>query len=225
MADDLGQEQRDCFELKAAPKLSAALLVQHRGLPALLTMHFLVMLGFNFFYVTFPVFAVGVLRWSLPDTGLFFAVMGLLMVVVQGPVFGRVARRVEERTLVVGGSVMLAASFWLFDSQTTLVIYLAVALMALGNGVMWPSVLSLLSKTAGDSYQGSIQGLAGSLGAVASVAGLVLGGMLYANLGPKVLWVSAAVSLTVGLVGATRLGRPGAPPGSVPQRVLSPNRS
>ena len=213
-----GQEQRDCFELKTAPKLTAAFLFRHRGLPALLTMHFLVMLGFNFFYVTFPVFAVGMLRWSLFDTGLFFAVMGLLMVVVQGPVFGRVARRVDERTLVVSGSVMLAASFWLFDSQTTLIIYLAVVLMALGNGVMWPSVLSLLSKSAGDTYQGAIQGLAGSLGAVASVAGLVLGGMLYATLGPKVFWVSAVVSLTVGLVGATRLARQGTLPAPVLHR-------
>ena len=213
-----GQEQRDCFELKTVPKLTAAFLFRHRGLPALLTMHFLVMLGFNFFYVTFPVFAVGMLRWSLFDTGLFFAVMGLLMVVVQGPVFGRVARRVDERTLVVSGSVMLAASFWLFDSQTTLIIYLAVVLMALGNGVMWPSVLSLLSKSAGDTYQGAIQGLAGSLGAVASVAGLVLGGMLYATLGPKVFWVSAVVSLTVGLVGATRLARQGTLPAPVLHR-------
>ena len=198
-----GQEQRDCFETRGAPKLSAAQLVRQRGLPALLTMHFLVMLSFNFFYVTFPIFAVGVLGWSLPGTGTFFAVMGLLMVVVQGPVYGWVARRVGEPWLIVGGSVILATSFWLFDSRTTVAIYGAVLLMAVGNGVMWPSVQALLSKVAGETYQGAVQGLAGSLGAVASVAGLVLGGLLHATLGPRVFWVSAAVTLAVSLVGVT----------------------
>ena len=198
-----GQEQRDCFEMRAAPKLGITQLVRQRGLPVLLTMHFLVMLSFNFFYVTFPIFAVGVLGWSLPATGTFFAVMGLLMVVVQGPVFGWVARRVREPLLIVGGSAILATSFWLFDSRTTVAIYGAVVLMAVGNGVMWPSVLALLSKVAGETYQGAVQGLAGSLGAVASVAGLVLGGLLYATLGPRVFWVSAAVILAVSLVGVT----------------------
>ena len=76
--------------------------------------------------------------------------------------------------------------------------------MAVGNGLMWPSVLALLSKVAGETYQGAVQGLAGSLGAVASVAGLVLGGLLYATLGPRVFWVSASVILAVSLVGVTQ---------------------
>jgi MFS family permease len=75
--------------------------------------------------------------------------------------------------------------------------------MADGNGVMWPSVLSLLSRAAGTIHQGAVQGVAGSLGAVASVTGLILGGMLFATLGPKVFWVSAAVTFTVALVGVT----------------------
>ena len=75
--------------------------------------------------------------------------------------------------------------------------------MAVGNGVMWPSVLAVLSKVAGKTYQGAVQGLAGSLGAAASVAGLVVGGLLYASIGPQVFRVSAAAILAVALVGAT----------------------
>ena len=201
-----GQEQRDCFEIKEAAPLTLAWIRSRGGLPTLLTTYFLVMLAFNFYYVTFPVFAVGELGWSITDTGIFFAVMGLLMVVVQGPFYRWVTRRVSERTLVVTGSFVLATSFWMFDSRATAVIYLALALMALGNGVMWPSVLSLLSRAAGSSHQGAVQGIAGSLGAVASIAGLVLGGILFATLGSGVFWVSAAVSLTVGVVAMAKQG-------------------
>ena len=165
--------------------------------------YFLVMLAFNFFYVTFPVFAVGVLGWSIRDTGLFFAVMGLLMVVVQGPFYRWITSRVPERVLVITGSFALVIGFWLFDSRTAPFIYVSLGLMAVGNGVMWPSVLSLVSRAAGTIYQGAVQGVAGRLGVVASVTGLILGGMLFATLGPKVFWVSAAVTFTVALVGVT----------------------
>ena len=202
-----GQEQRDCIELEDAPPLTWGWTRQQSGLLALLSMYFLVMLAFNFYYVTFPVFATGTLGWSIGDTGVFFAVMGLLMVAVQGPFYRWVTRRVSERALVVAGSVVLAAGFWLFDTRSVGQIYVAVVLMAVGNGIMWPSVLSLLSKAAGRVYQGAVQGLAGSLGASASIAGLLAGGLLYATLGARVFWVSALVSLLVGALGGLRAFR------------------
>ncbi len=208
-----GQEQRDCIEMKDAPPLTFAWLRAQPGLGLLLAMYFLVMLAFNFYYVTFPVFAVESLGWSIRDTGGFFAVMGLLMVVVQGPFYRWVTSRVSERKLVVIGSIVLAVGFWLFDASTTFTIYAAVVLLAIGNGVMWPSILSLLSKAAGSVYQGAVQGLAGSLGAVASIIGLLAGGLLFASLGPRVFWVSAAVTLVVGFVGTANLRRsPQSPP-------------
>ncbi len=196
-----GQEQRDCFDLKAAPRLGWRGLSALPGVPTLLAVYLLVMLGFNVFYVTFPVYAVQGLGWSLPDTGIFFAVMGALMVLVQGPLLGWISRRVGERTLLVAGGTVLALGFWLFDARSTETIYLAVALLALGNGVMWPSILSLLADAAGSIHQGAVQGLAGSLGAVASIVGLVGGGLLFAALGPVVFWISAAVILISALLG------------------------
>lgn len=205
-----GQEQRDCIELKDAPPLTLAWLYAQPGLGALLAMYFLVMLAFNVYYVAFPVFAVSVLGWSIRDTGVFFAVMGLLMVAVQGPFYRWVTRRVAEPLLVFTGSLVLAFGFWLFDAHTVLGVYVAVVLLAVGNGVMWPSILSLLSKAAGSVYQGAVQGLAGSLGAVASITGLLAGGLMFETLGPRVFWVSAVVTLVVGVVGvveALSLGR------------------
>jgi MFS family permease len=48
--------------------------------------------------------------------------------------------------------------------------------------------------------QGAVQGLASSTGAVASIAGLLLGGALYQSLGNRVFLVAAIlVALTCGL--------------------------
>lgn len=194
-----GQEQRDCFEVSEASAVTVTWIRSQPGLVALMTMHFLVMLAFNFYYVTFPVHAVGTLSWTISETGTFFAVMGLLMVVVQGPVYKRVTRWASGPALVVTGAALLALGFWMFDTSRSPIIYGAVVLLAVGNGIMWPSVLSLLSQAAGRTHQGAVQGLAGSLGAVASITGLLLGGALYGSIGSRVFWVSAGVTLVVAL--------------------------
>jgi len=205
-----GQEHRDCVQLEGEQPAVGELLGR-RNLRVLFVMHFLVMLGFNFFYVAFPVHAVEGLGWSLTSTGTFFAVMGLAMVVVQGPVLSRLSRRVREPTLIVAGSLGLALGFLLFDTADTLVVYAGVGLIALGNGIMWPSVLALMSKIAGDRYQGAVQGLAGSLGAVASVAGLIVGGALYSGFGARVFWLSATIVAIVAVAGLAIRRGPDAP--------------
>ena len=73
---------------------------------------------------------------------------------------------------------------------------------------MWPSVLSLLSRAAGTAHQGAVQGLTGSLGATASICGLLLGGVLYDAIGPHVFRVSALVTVAVGLVALPLRRRP-----------------
>ena len=65
--------------------------------------------------------------------------------------------------------------------------------MAVGNGLMWPSLLAILSRMTDSSAQGAVQGLASSTGAVASIAGLLLGGALYHSLGDRVFLLSAAL--------------------------------
>ena len=192
-----GQEQRSCFEMKGAPKLSLKQMLSLPSIFLLLAIHFLVMLGFNFFYVSFPVHAVQSLEWSVTDTGIFFAIMGLLMTVVQGPVLKRVSRKISDATLVTLGSFALAAGFGCFSATKLIMAYVGVALMALGNGLMWPSVMSLISKAAGQQYQGTVQGFAGSSGAVASILGLILGGLLYGVLEGLIFLVAAGVILPV----------------------------
>ena len=74
-------------------------------------------------------------------------------------------------------------------------------LLALGNGVMWPSLLSVLAKAADRNVQGAVQGLAGSVAAVASILGLLAGGMLYRFMASDVFVISAALTLLTFMLG------------------------
>jgi len=75
--------------------------------------------------------------------------------------------------------------------------YLATGFFALGDGFMWPSFLSLLSKIIGEGYQGTMQGLACSFGGLASIIGLIIGGLLYEMLSGETFLISGLVICVV----------------------------
>ncbi|MDH3689520.1 MAG: MFS transporter, partial [Gammaproteobacteria bacterium] len=192
-----GQEHKECFRIEGTKETSLKEILSLECIPALLAIYFMVMLGFSFFYIAFPIYAVKGLAWSVSQAGVFFAILSLLMVVVQGPILARASKKWTDRTLVIWGSLVLSLGFALLMSSTQAVIYMAAALIALGNGLMWPSVMSTLSKRAGETYQGAVQGFASSVGAVASIVGLVTAGLLYNLLGARVFIASAIIIFIV----------------------------
>jgi MFS family permease len=158
------------------------------------------MLGFSFFYIGFPVHAIEELRWTVADTGAFFAYLSLVMVLVQGPLLARASKKFSDAALAFVGTLILTIGFISLFWSSIPVIYLAATLIALGNGLMWPSVMAMLSNAAGDMHQGAVQGAAGSIGAIASIVGLIAGGLLYNWLGSWVFVLAALVILPVSIV-------------------------
>ena len=57
--------------------------------------------------------------------------------------------------------------------------------------------MSILSNRAGTVYQGTVQGVANSFASLASIIGLMMGGLLYAALGATTFLISAVVIFTV----------------------------
>lgn len=195
----MGHEPKDCFEGAGAARKPLAAMLRLPGIPRLLGINFLVFLAFNLFYVAFPMYVVQRLAWSLAETGVFFAVLSLLMVVVQGPILARAARHWSARALVTGGSLILALSFLFLQAAHAVWLYVGAGALALGNGLMWPSLLALLSEAAGDA-QGAAQGLAGTGSALASIVGLLAGGVLFQKMGTRVFVLATAVTLLVTIV-------------------------
>lgn len=190
-----GQEIRDCH--RAAQEGSRARdALRQPGVPFLLSLNFLILLSFNFFYTAFPVHAVQNLRWTVVETGIFFSVLSLLMVIVEGPVLAGLSRRMREPVLVICGCLILGVNFLLMQSNQAVWIYVGAVFFALGNGIMWPSVVSLVAAAGGERFQGSVQGLAGSAGSLASIVGLVGGGIAFGVFGAGTFLASAALAFT-----------------------------
>jgi DHA1 family tetracycline resistance protein-like MFS transporter len=192
------QECKDCYDVEDPKrKLRFKDVFKLKQISFLLMLYLFIFLGFNIFYATFPIQAINGLKWSITQLGIFYAVLSGMMVLVEGPVLRKALKKSSEEKLVVIGSVILGANFILLVSNQAILVYCAAVLFALGNGLMWPSVLSLLSKRAGVIYQGAVQGMAGSFGSLASIIGLTVGGFLYHFLGAATFLISAAVIFAV----------------------------
>jgi MFS family permease len=192
-----GQEQKDCYKLAGSEKVSFKSVLRLKHIPFMLLLYFLIFLAFNFFYVAFPIHAIQGLKWSLLKLGFFFSVMGLILVLVEGPILSKISGKYSDGILTVAGSILLAFSFFLFTNENEILIFAGVILFSSGNGIMWPSFLSHLSKVAGQKYQGAVQGFASSAGSLASIIGLIAGGFIYGLLAVKTFLIPGFLFLFI----------------------------
>ena len=141
------QECKECYTIVNPKKIKFKDVFNLKYVSFLLFLYFFIFLGFNIYYTSFPIHAVGSLHWSITQMGIFYAVLSGIMVLVQGPVLRKALQKFSEEKLVIIGSIILGTNFILFVSNETFLIYVAAILFAVGNGLMWPSFLSILSKT------------------------------------------------------------------------------
>ena len=202
----MGFENKECFKQKEVKKAPLNEVFKIPYVTFILLLYFLIFLGFNFFYTAFPIHVLEKMKWTIGELGIYYSALSFLMVIVQGPLLSRVSKKLSESVLIVTGNFILGITFLMLLSENTYVIYGSTFFFALGNGLMWPSVLSLLSKAAGKKYQGSVQGFAGSLGSLASIIGLILGGILYSTIGVLTFLISACTIYLVFILSFRLLG-------------------
>jgi DHA1 family tetracycline resistance protein-like MFS transporter len=191
------QECREPYSTVNTQRLKFLDVFHLKHISFLLLLYFFIFLGFNIFYTSFPIHAVSGLGWTVTEMGIFFAILSGIMVLVQGPILRKALKKFSEEKLVVIGSLILGTNFILFVSNNIVSVSGAVILFAVGNGLMWPSFMSILSRRAGSKLQGAVQGVAGSFGGLASIVGLSLGGFLYNSIGGATFLISAGVILVV----------------------------
>ncbi len=191
-------EHKDCYtegELESDSEQSRSWrsILRIPGIPLLYAIYFLTFFGFSLFYAGLPIYASTLLEWSAQDLGLFLAYSSFLMIIVQGPVLNYLSGFMTNLQLVLIGSLLLCLSFYLLHIQDLYVLYGANTILSLGNGLMWPSFLAMLSGTGPRTAQGSIQGYGTSMGSFASMIGLVMGGLLFENLQTDVFMIASGL--------------------------------
>lgn len=147
------------------------------------------------------------------DMGYVFALAGFSTVVVRGFVLGPLVRRFGEPVAVRCGALALASSFLgMILIPSPLWLGLAVPLYALGAGILFPTLASLVSQATDSASQGSILGGSQLVGGLGRVLGPVWAGFLFQSVGiASPFWVGLAVVGTASVL-ALRVPAPGGAP-------------
>ena len=193
------------------------------GAAALLAVFFLVTLGFAVLEGTFSLAAADRYGYSQAQVDWLWVYMGLVAVVVQGWLVGRLARRLPERALIVLGSAALGLGFLGIPfAGSAIGLLTALALVVGGQGLASPSLSSLISKTVEESVYGEALGVSQSLSAGARVLGPAGGGLIFSRFDASAAYLAAA-ACAAGALGLSLLGmRPG---GEAEAQVIRVRRS
>ncbi len=127
---------------------------------------------------TFAYFAAATAGLDAVTLGYIFMIMGLSSAVVQGSI-GKLTKRYGEAVIIQAGILVSTIGFGLIlftRDFTTAAIFLAV--FGVGNGVIRPSISSLLTKRSKTGH-GTVTGYLASFDSLGRIIGPVLGGFLY----------------------------------------------
>ena len=170
------------------------------GAAALLAVFFFVTLAFAVLEGTFSLAATNRYGYTPAQVDVLWLYMGVVAVVVQGWLVGRLARRVPERALVMLGAATLGVGFFYMPYAGSGGVLAALGLVVGGYGVAGPSLSSLISKTVEAPVHGEMLGVSQSLSAGARVLGPGGGGFVFHRLGTDAVYFGAATCAAAALL-------------------------
>jgi DHA1 family tetracycline resistance protein-like MFS transporter len=110
----------------------------------------------------------------------FFLFMGVIVATIQGGLIGKLARALGERTLVTIGAVSFTIGLALVPLVWRVPLLYGVAFfIAIGQGLTYPSLTSLVTKASPPHEHGSMLGLATGVGSLARFLGPIVSGVFY----------------------------------------------
>ncbi len=205
LPESLAAKHRDGGEIRPC-----ALLVDRfkrmfaaTGLRTAIVVHFVVVFSFSGMEQTFRLFTVDMFGLRTDQTGYLLGIVGVVLIGVQGGLMKRLSGAFSEVMLVRTGLVLEAIGFVgvamspvLFGGSVGL-LALGLATVALGSGLVNPSLSAHVSRLGGAEGQGALLGTLQSAGALSRVFGPIASGAVYQSVGPRAPYGTAALGMVV----------------------------
>ena len=159
---------------------------RHKEFREINLVYFLLITAFSIMTYAFVLYTAYRFEFTPEQNGYLFAYIGVVAILGQGFLFGRLASKFGESPLIVVGCLMMVVSLFAvpivgphFGGMTGLLI--GTAVLAFGNALATPGLTSLASKTADEHEQGRTLGIMQSAASLARAVGPLLGGFLLNN--------------------------------------------
>lgn len=168
-------------------------LLGHR-LTGLFTVAFLGTFAMAALEATFAIMVPAIYGYGPSGVGGLLAYAGLMQALVQGYLLGKVVKRTGELMLIRAGMIALAIGMAPMASVSShAMLYVLLALVAIGYGFASPSVASLISKRTERRLQGEVLGVNQSALSLARIFGPIAAGLAYQTFGPAAAYVGGGL--------------------------------
>ncbi len=175
--------------------------LKHPSVGSLILTFAIVSFSFSGLEATYALFGERRAGLTSQSIGLIFAMIGTIVVIVQGGLIGKITKRIGERnTLLIGLSFMTVGYFVVSFANSFVSLAALTALISIGNSLTFPSVNALISINSRKDEQGETLGVNQSAGALARVVGPVWGGLIFVNVGIAWPYYSGSLFVLLALI-------------------------
>jgi len=156
--------------------------------------------AFAGYTVALPLWAGLAFGWREQQLGWLFTVIGATAAVVQGYLFGKLARRVGDRRLLIVGAFGMALGIAVIPAlHTSAALYAWTVVLAFSNSIFGPAASGLVSIFADPTEQGTVLGAAQALSALGRLLGPIVVGEVYDGSHAAAFLVAGAVMALGGM--------------------------
>ncbi len=148
-----------------------------------LSIYFLFVVAFSIMTTSFSLYTMFRFGYDAQHNGYLFAYVGIIAVIIQGGLIGRLVKRFGELPLVIVGALFFAGSLFAVpfvgpQAGGLIALLIGGGIFSAGNSLATPSLTSLASKSVGPAEQGSILGVTQSVASLARAVGPALAAVL-----------------------------------------------
>ncbi len=183
-----------CPEAVRHPRWRVRAVLATPALRPMIALYFLIYFAFSIYVTALPIHAVADVGCTATQLARVYVTLALTLAVTERFVLPRVVRKLATPVIAAAGCSLLVVGYLLISGSSEPALLAAAVFYGVGNGLMWPSYLVMLSHSGPAESQGSIQGVGSSAGSLASILGTVTGGVLFVAIGVATFYVSAVVA-------------------------------
>ncbi len=188
-----GTEKNMVIKRKMFDAASFKKVLSNRLISVVILLFFIVTFSVANIFGTFALLGHNVYHFSDMQNGMIFGIMGIIGVIIQGGLIGRLAKKYSDQKLITVGTFFLMIGLGLIPYGINLVgVLLITALMSIGTGILQPILLSLVSKVAPENEQGIVLGVNQSFSSFARMLGPLWGGFAYQYLGYQIPFLTGS---------------------------------
>jgi MFS transporter, DHA1 family, tetracycline resistance protein len=152
----------------------------------ILVIYFLFIVAFSIMTTSFSLYTMFRFGYDAQHTGYLFAYVGLIAVIIQGGLIGRLVKRFGEVPLVTFGALCFAISLFAVPFVGPAAgglgaLLIGGGIFSMGNSLATPALTSLASKSAGPAQQGVVLGVTQSTASLARAVGPTLAALLISS--------------------------------------------